>query len=372
MGGGIAPLPFSNWSIMPTSPNEIPYQEPTSALTFGDLVLEVARELGVAYYGVAGDEEIQIPDNAMDRDECERHVNNGLRMFFADAPPTGWRFLRPIATVDLWEAISTSSTVTATAVTDSGITVMTVTGGTPFSQSMVYKMVTVTDLTNQVMIKKVLSTTTAEIDLNGESDFSGKTFSMASNGDYTLPPYFAGMVTGKPTFAAGTDVGVVMSWVSEAKIRQWRENSNDNTGNPFWLATRIMYVDGMGNPLKARRWELMVYPGSSEAQVVEFPFEFHFDKMVDHLASPPVPFVHDEALKAACLAVVERDVYDQPGRHWKAYHEKALPQSHVQDARTGPRNLGYFGNPEGGSSRDISQWRNNIYDRPTVTGDGFN
>jgi hypothetical protein len=357
---------------MATSPNNVPYQEPTSALTFGDLILEVAREMGVAYYGAAGDEEIQIPINAPDLAECERHVNNGLRMFFADAPETGWRFLRPIATVDLWASDVTAAAITATAVTDSGRTVMTVTGASPLSESMEFKMVTVTDLTNQVMITKVLSTTTCEINLNGESDFSAKTFAITANGRYTLPPYFAGVTTGPPTYVADSDVGVGLSWANETEIRRWRESSDDSTGNPIWLAVRPMYTDGLGNRLMSRRWELLAYPTPSEDEVIEFPFEFHFDKMVDHLESPPVPFSHDECLKAACLAVIERDVYDRPGRHWANYHEKALPKSVVIDRRSAPRRLGYFGNHEGGTYRDISYWRGNIYDRPDVTGTGFN
>jgi hypothetical protein len=125
----------------------------------------------------------------------------------------------------------------------------------------------------------------------------------------------------------------------------------------------------LGNPLKARRWELVTYPTPSENQVVAFPFEFHFDKMVDHLESPPVPYSHDETVKAACLATVERDVYDNPGRHTESY-AGALRKSYERDARTGPRRLGYFGNP-GGGRYSISQWRDNIYDRPDVTGDGF-
>jgi hypothetical protein len=341
-------------------------------MTFGDLILEVAREMGVAYYGADGTEEAQIPTNAHDLTECERHVNNGLRMFFNDAPASGWRFLRPTLKTDVWADVDTDSSVTATSVTDNGVTLMTVTGGTPFHESMEFKMVTVTDLTNQVMIKKVTSTTTAEIDLNGESDFSAKTFAITADGQYTLPPYFAGTQMGVPTYEADSNIGGGIEWGSEAEIRRMREDSNDTTGDPLLLAVRVMLEDGLGNALKARRFELMTWPTPSGDEIVEFPFEFHFDKMTNHLENPPVPFTHDETLKEACLAVVERDVYDNPGRHSEEYHQKALPKSYERDARLAPKRLGYFGNRGMGKARDINRWRENIYDRPDVTGDGFN
>lgn len=352
-------------------PDLTPYQQATSALSFADLILEVARETGVAFYGAAGDEEPQIPVDKHDLFECKRHVNNGLRMFFADAPPTGWRFSRPVALTDIWGAVAKVSTATVTAVTDSGVTTMTATGSTPFLPSMELKMVDVTDLTLDVMITKVISTTVAEIDLNTESDFSAKTFGIANSGNYTLPPQFTGAIDGQPTYAADSNEGVSLSWVPESKIRRQRENVTDESGDPFWLATRIMKVDGIGNPLGHRRWLLMTYPKTDDAQVIEFPFELHFDKLVELTEFPPAPIVHDECIKAACLAVVERDAYDKPGRHWENYHSKALPASHQLDARTGPRSLGYFGNPSTGRP-SLEDWRQSAYDRPEVTGDNFN
>ncbi len=354
---------------MATAPNLVPYQEPTSALTFGKLLLEVAREMGVAYYGASGDEVAQIPVNIHDLEECKRHVNNGLLMFFADAPKTGWRFTRPVASMDLWSTVNKASGTTCTAVTDSGVTTVTATAAS-FSESMELHMMDVTTLTNDVMITKVISTTVCEVNLNGEAVWSAQTYSITTNGNYTMPPYFAGVANGQPSYGADSNEGVSLSWVDESKIRRWRENTNATTGDPFWLAHRLMYTDGLGKRLNSRRFEMLTYPTPQSTQTIDFPFEFHFDNMVDFSDVPPVPFVHDETIKAACLAVVERDVFDKPGRHSENYHGKALQQSHTIDGRMGPRHLGYFGNP-GGFARDISLWRDNLYDRPDVTGTGF-
>lgn len=351
-------------------PDLTPYRQANSALSFADLLLEVARELGIAHYGEAGDEEPQIPINQHDLFECKRHVNNGLRMFFADAPDTGWRFARPVAEVDIWGTVNIVTDTTVTAVTDSNVTIMT-SSAAVFFDTMEFKMVSVTDQADDVMITRVISPTVAEIDLNGGSEFTAKTFSIANSGTYTLAPTFAGMVTGAPSYSAASNGGISLSWVDESTIRKWRENTLGESGDPFWLAVRIMKVDGIGNPLNSRRWELLTYPTAGNENTIEFPFELHFDQLVHLTDFPPVPLIHDECIKAACLAVVERDVYDKPGRHWANYHEKTLFRSHRLDARSGPRALGYFGNPSG-ARLSLAMWRQNAYNRPTVTGDNFN
>jgi hypothetical protein len=76
--------------------------EPTAALTYGDLIIAVAEQLGVAYYGPNGDQIAQVPTSAYELDRCKRFVQDGIRMFMADAPLTGWRWQRPLAEIDLW------------------------------------------------------------------------------------------------------------------------------------------------------------------------------------------------------------------------------------------------------------------------------
>lgn len=343
-------------------PNLTPQREPTSSLTFEDLILEVAREIGVAFYGEDGDEEAQIPVDRHDLAECKRHVNNGLRMFFADAPPSGWRFARPVMEITLWGPVGLNTANLSTATQDGDKTIVDVAQDT-FFPSMELKAMTVTTV-GTVLITKYISARRVLVNSNGVL-WTAQTFSIAIDGNYTMPKFFAGMVTGAITYVTQSDQGVPIAWTNEAIIRQWRENVTDETGDPYRAAVRIMAVDGLGNPVK-RRWELMVYPKPAESVVVEFPFELHFDKMEDIQEVPPVPFLHDETLKSACLAVVERDQYDKPGRHWENYHGKALPASHQLDARSAPRRLGYFGNPSNRMPQSIQDFRQKFYDRPTV------
>ncbi|KKL50219.1 hypothetical protein LCGC14_2307650, partial [marine sediment metagenome] len=79
---------------------------PTGALTFEDLIIEVAIKLGVAYYGAAGDKEAQVPIDVHDLSICKRVVNNAIRLFLSDAPPNGWRCQHPVASLTMWASVA--------------------------------------------------------------------------------------------------------------------------------------------------------------------------------------------------------------------------------------------------------------------------
>lgn len=337
--------------------------EPTSALNFGDMILAVAEEMGVAFYGENGDEIAQIPVDAHDLDKCKRVVNSGIRMFFNDAPLNGWRFTRPVAEVDIWSPRNLATATTCTAVTDSNRTLVTSTVAV-FKGSMELKLVVITDV-GTVMITNFISATQVEVDLNGNAVWTAKTFSIASDGNFTMPKNFAGMQDGEITYVADTNQGIPIRWANEAMIRQVRENVTDETGDPYWAAIRIVDRDGLGRDIR-RRYEFITYPKPDEDMTFEFPFELYFERLNDENESPPTPFIHDETLLSACLAVVERDVYDAFGRHWQNYHQKTLMNSFKLDGRSGPRRLGYFGNPSRGPIRSISEFRRTFYDRPEV------
>lgn len=82
--------------------------EPTSALSFRDLITEVAVNLGNASYGEGDAQAADIPTDAHDLDLCQRVVNKAIRMLIADAPRNGWVWQYPIAEIDLWADVATS------------------------------------------------------------------------------------------------------------------------------------------------------------------------------------------------------------------------------------------------------------------------
>ena len=68
--------------------------EPTSALSFEDLIIRVAEILGIAGWDTT-DGTILVPvTDKYSLELCVRLVNNAIRMFIADAPPKGWRWMK--------------------------------------------------------------------------------------------------------------------------------------------------------------------------------------------------------------------------------------------------------------------------------------
>jgi len=339
--------------------------EPTSTLTFRDLIVEVARHIGIAYYGDEGTAAAQVPVDAHDLDECKRHVNNGIRMFLNDAPqPNGWRWTRPTASVTIWGTIAAEAgkTVTSSGY-DPATNKTTLTANQDsFYESMERKTIAVVGVASYTITDYVNATT---IKVEGDATAvgtSGTQFSITANGNYTLPRNFSGQFVGDITYTSDTNQGISLEWCNEAKVRQWREDITDETGDPFWAAIRPM---AEGSP--RRRWEIMLYPKPDDVLVIEFPYHLHFDKLVELDEVHPAPFAHDEAIKAACLAVAEQDVEDVAGLKNSYYRGVCLPNSHRIDAQSAPKKLGYFGNPSArGAGSPIQVFRDHIYQRPNV------
>lgn len=73
--------------------------EPTSHLSFYDLILRVAERAGMAYYGSDGQGKALVPVDKYNLDKLKRVVNDGFRLFQANAPSGGWRWQRQVASV---------------------------------------------------------------------------------------------------------------------------------------------------------------------------------------------------------------------------------------------------------------------------------
>jgi hypothetical protein len=340
--------------------------EATSALSFADLIIEFSRKLGTASYGAAGDEAVQVPSDVHDLAEAKRMVNNAIRMFINDSPKRGWRWTTPIASVALWATVAVDA---ANVVTFAGYdpatdkTTITVTSAV-FLASMEEKTLTLTTTGDQT-ITDVVSTTSVKVSGELTASIDAETFSITADGNYTMPPTFGGEKAGPITFAAGSNLGVGLEWSTESVIRGWRADTAQ-TGDPFVAETRIKDVV-IGS---RRRHELMVYPTPSSAVTVEFPFVLAFDKMVEFEESPPTPISQDENVRAAVLAIADKDGEGAQGLDWQYYRDIALPRAHSRDARSAPRSVGSFNH---GSSRSnaeaIRVFRSTLMQRPDV---GFN
>lgn len=401
-----------------------PVTEPSSVLSFNELILEVAYKIGVAYYGSDGQGELQIPVDAHDLDLCKRIVNKAIRMFINDGPgPNGWKWLNPVAQMDIWPIISADTSGSTTFITstsyDSTMNLTTIQlnyggtvsstntstagwfpsmelrniylGGNPppftpgwqlpannqFLQSTstigtLYTIVNYLDATHLQVFGTIPSSTFTS------TGSKSTCWSMISQGDYTMPADFAGQYTGAITYVQNTNRGMILSWTDEASIRGRRQNYNFESGTPYECAVRLMPTPSIVGTTPAqsnltyypqrRRWELMTWRISSEFLHVLFPYRLGFQSLVNLTDTPPSPFAFDEGVKSACLAQAEYDVENQMGLAWQYYKTDALKKCLILDAMSAPKRMGYFGNPQAPATAGsvIRDFRDNWYQRPTV------
>ena len=268
--------------------------EPTSALSYYGLILRVAREAGIAYYGSGGDEPAMIPVDEHDLDLCKRIVNDAIRMFIADAPPKGWRWMRRIMSVTL-----TATRITGTADADTDATHLVdltlATTYTTTDQLVDYYayILTGTGAGSYAKItaynKTTGSCTVADwLDAygnpGGTDPTTGSTFAITPvetvGGDisrYPLAENFGGEVNGEIHYASDTNHAAIIEWRDEAYIRA-RRAVTVITGYPQFAAIRPLEFKAGGTGPK-RRFELIVNPDPVAVDTLEFPYTLFFDEL---------------------------------------------------------------------------------------------
>src|SRR4051812_7669260 len=97
--------------------------EPTSILTYTELVAEVAYYLGI--HDTDGTGNYVAPADTTDLMLCKNLVNKGVRMFVHDAPRSGWRWTRSIASVVLWPSVALSTATVSGGAFAGGLTTLT-------------------------------------------------------------------------------------------------------------------------------------------------------------------------------------------------------------------------------------------------------
>lgn len=311
--------------------------EYSSVLTFEDLIVEAARKLGTAYYGAAGDEHPQIPRNTHDLWLAKDLVNTALRDFVASAPPQGWKWLHQLQRVTLWPSVAVSATalLTSGGYDPTSDTTLLISATDAFYPSMEMRDIVLTGI-GTFRIEQYVSA--SQIRVLGNATAAGVspgvTWSITSTGAYTLPATFSGQATGDITYAPGESHGVIINWTEEAVIRRSREITTAVYGYPFLAAVRQLTI-----PSSRQRWELLVYPTPQAVQAVEFPFTLYFTKLEDLNEVLPAPFSHDETLRAAVRAVVERQEMGGPGPDEVYYRKTCLPNSYNIDFRSAPKSI---------------------------------
>jgi hypothetical protein len=253
--------------------------EPTSALTFYDLILRVAKAAELAYYGVTGQERAMIPIDPEPLDRCKMVVNDAIRGFIAAAPAHGWRWRNREMRVNLVRAYEGTATAGAAgSLTDGGIAgdyaddyfngyVLRITAGTGLDE-----YATVTDYvgaTGQFLFAALSGGSTPDTTSQYRICRSAQVID-SDPSRYLLTQDFQGEVAGDITFDAGSNACGI-EWTSETEIRRNREIDVTTGDAPFTAAIKP-------NSAK-RRWELIVDPWPTSEHTVVFPYKAGFDSL---------------------------------------------------------------------------------------------
>lgn len=260
--------------------------EPTSALSFEDLVVRVAELLGIADWDTTDNTPIVPVSDKYSLEQCVRYANNAIRMFIADAPPKGWRWMKRIHSLDMAITYTGTATAgTAASLTDSGLAAtydddffngydIYITAGTGVGESA-----TITDYTGATGVFEFTALSGGSTP-DTTTEYSIAKSALAIDGDgarYMLPEDFGGTADGKITYTAESAHGTHIDWVDEATIRDYR-SCTIQEGYPAQAAIRP-YSPTSPTLATNRRWEIIFEPRTASIQTIEFPYTMHFNKL---------------------------------------------------------------------------------------------
>ncbi len=270
--------------------------EPTSAYSYSDLIAKVAREMGIAYYGGSTGPSLIPADDDYNLQLCKEIVNDGIKMFIADSPRKGWRWMRRIMSVNIsnLRVTGTADGADATSLTDAtlettydtdddlnGYWIYILTGTGQYSYAQI------TDYTASGGVIAVADWLDQYGNTGGTNPAADSTYAVTQyetvGGDiarYPLAENFGGEVNGKITYAKDSAHSAFIDWVDEAQVRRIK-SVNEITGYPRRAAYRPLEPVGsiLASTSITRRFELLLDPKPSSTDTLEFPYTLYFDKL---------------------------------------------------------------------------------------------
>lgn len=270
--------------------------QPTSRLSYQELIRKIAKKTGVAYYGESGDKEAMVPIELYNLEFCKDIAVDGIRMFISDAPKNGWRWQKRKLSVTM-----TATRITGTADSTSTTTVVDLTLATTYDtdddlkdmycyiltgtgKGSFAKITGYTALTGTITVADWLD---EYGNAAGTDPVATDTFAVTGvetvGGDiarYPLPEYFSGAAIGQIEYAADTSHAASIEWRNESFIRA-RRSVTVITGYPRYAAIRPLEpaLTDIENGSAKRRFEIIFNPQPSAADTVEFPHLLSFDNL---------------------------------------------------------------------------------------------
>ena len=270
--------------------------ESTLNLTFTEIRTEIGRYLGLDRTYTNWD-----ANEILDVTAC---IKRGLRNFYF--PPRvekqaahRWSFLRPQATLTIWDDLVTADAITATITYSDPVSTVTASEAA-FYPSMVGKNL-VTASENSYVIAGYTSTTVITVTGDASGD-TGDIITIDSEDTFTLPWDYGGM-SGDGLFTYANDESKLqtVTLTSEANIRKLRQSSV-STGTPYLACIVPKTTDGTAG----QRWVAMFHNPPGEPLVLHYRYYLLPDALVlDDLEYPYGSAAHSETILESCLAIAE-------------------------------------------------------------------
>jgi len=228
-----------------------------------------------------------------DLEDIKQVINDGIRQFMSDAPPTGWLWRKRMLSVNISnvQTIGTADAADATSITDATLEdtydedddlngywcyITGETGEGSYAQ--------ITDYTTSGGVVTVADWLDQYGNAGGTNPAADSTFTITQYetvggdiGRYPLPEYYGGEVSGDINYDKDVVHRQRIFWTAENIIRKRRQNSQD-TGYPFLAAIRPLEpVVGTLGP--TRRQELFLYPDPVQADTLEWPYIAGFNEI---------------------------------------------------------------------------------------------
>ncbi|MFW5923419.1 MAG: hypothetical protein ACOCSQ_03435, partial [Planctomycetota bacterium] len=171
------------------------------------------------------------------------------------------------------------------------------------------------------------------IEVDGDAECSGETFSVQSNGNYRLPDEFGGIVGDLIYFDSHSGHSPIVSR-GQPYVRR-RRSIASQSGVP--TAFGVMPT---GSPTV---YDLMVYPEPDSAYTVTFRYRVKVSPLSDDSDQPHGSDRFPDVLQESCLAIAEERIMDGYNNvHQQKFMQRLVAAVHA-DHREGPRSFGYNG-----------------------------
>ena len=176
---------------------------------------------------------------------------------------------------------------------------------------------------------------------------------------YTMPDDFGGFIDSTLTYQPNSNTFWDVAHVSVNELLSLRQNEIA-VDLPVYAITPVNSTSAS----EGQRVELLIYPTPTQAAVLEGEYWAAQNVTTDSLPYA-MGSIHSDCLYASCLAAAELDRDGKHGSWWQVFMER-LTAAIAHDKRTGPRFLGYNGDP---STDATGPWR---HASPTFTYNNVN